>query len=72
VLTKEVFNYKKAAYSSGNSTAAVPTAKGYYLVKSGDTLSGIAQKYRTSVSNLMRMNGLKSDKIQAGQRLKDP
>ena len=44
-----------------------------YLIKPGDTLSGIAGRYKTSVSNLRRMNGLgRSNLIRAGQRLKVP
>ena len=44
--------------------------KQYYTVKYGDTLSGIAQKYRTSVSNIKKWNGLRSDRIMTGQKLK--
>ena len=41
-----------------------------YRVKSGDTLGKIARKYGTSVSRLKAWNGLKSDRIYAGQRLR--
>lgn len=51
--------------SSSSSSASV------YTVKSGDTLSGIAAKHRTSVSSLTRLNGLKSSSIiYPGQKLK--
>lgn len=40
-----------------------------YTVKKGDTLTGIAQKFNTTVSNLMQWNGLKSDKIFENQTL---
>jgi LysM repeat protein len=46
---------------------AAPTT---YKVLRGDTLSGIANKFDTSVSNLKRINRLKSDRILAGQSLK--
>ncbi len=44
-----------------------------HRVRSGDTLSTIARSYRTSVSVIMRLNGLKrSDRIHPGQRLRIP
>jgi LysM repeat protein len=41
-----------------------------YTVKSGDTLSHIARKFRVSVAKIKKWNGLKSDFIRAGQILK--
>ncbi len=41
-----------------------------YTVRSGDTLSGIAHKYRVSVKNLMRWNGLRSTKLRIGQKIR--
>ena len=41
----------------------------YHTVKSGETLGGIAKRYRTSTSALMRMNGLRKSIIIPGQRL---
>jgi peptidoglycan DL-endopeptidase LytE len=41
-----------------------------YTVKSGDSLSLIAKKYRTTVAKLKSWNGLKSNLIRKGQRLK--
>ncbi len=50
----------------------VPAAErpGEYVVRSGDTLSGIAQKYGLSISELKRMNGLSGTNIRVGQKLK--
>ena len=42
----------------------------YHRVRSGQTLSHIALKYRVSVASLKRWNGLKTSQIRAGQRLK--
>ena len=42
----------------------------YYKVKSGDTLGGIAKKYRVTVKNLQKWNKLKSTTIRVGQKLK--
>lgn len=43
-----------------------------YKVKSGDTLSEIAEKYHTSVAKIKKANGMRSDMIQIGQTLKIP
>lgn len=40
-----------------------------YIVKKGDTLSKIARKYHVRISDLMKWNHLKSDKIRDGQKL---
>lgn len=41
-----------------------------YKVKSGDTLGEIADKFHTTVKNLMKKNNLKSSLLQIGQKLK--
>ena len=44
---------------------------GYHTVRSGDTLSGIARKYGTSVKEICRLNGIKETTIlQVGKRLR--
>ena len=50
--------------------SAAPTQWVYYKVKSGDTLGKIAHKYHTTVKQLKQWNGLKSDFLSIGQRLK--
>ena len=47
-------------------------SKEFYIVKSGDTLSKIAAKYDKSVTveTLKKINNLKSDNIEPGQKLK--
>jgi len=41
-----------------------------YVVKKGDTLSGIAKKYNTTVGLIMKSNNLETDFINIGKRLK--
>jgi len=57
-----------------SSSQSSPTAgwSGRYTVRSGDTLSGIASRYRVSVSELRRTNGLNSSRIYPGNTLKVP
>jgi len=43
-----------------------------YQVQSGDTLGGIAQRYRTQVSVLQQVNGIKNSRIIAGESLLIP
>ena len=42
----------------------------YYTVRKGDTLSSIARKHGISVATLKKRNGLRSDNIRVGQKLK--
>lgn len=50
---------------------AEQAAMKYHKVKSGDTLSGIAKRYGTTVKALCRLNGIKETKIlQIGQRIR--
>ncbi|MDB4874403.1 MAG: hypothetical protein JWM41_849 [Gemmatimonadetes bacterium] len=49
----------------GSSKGATTT----HVVKAGETLSGIAKKYKTSTAVLMKANGLRRAKILPGQSL---
>ena len=40
--------------------AAEKAAMKYHRIKSGDTLGAIARKYGTTVTNICRLNGIKS------------
>lgn len=59
---------------SGGSAPAAPAAPAaqYYTVVRGDTLSGIAQRYKTSVAALVRLNpAIKNPSlIYAGQKIR--
>lgn len=78
-LTKKVVELMKV--SNARAAAAVPpppkqpTYDGPcqdYIVESGDTLSLIAQAFKTNVPKLKSMNGLKNDNLRVGQRLVVP
>jgi len=45
------------------------TEKVYHTVKTGDSLSEIAEMYKTSIKNIKRWNGLRNDIIRIGQKL---
>ena len=48
------------------------TSQVTHEVVSGDTLSGLAQKYHTTKQAIMKANDLKTENIQIGQKLKIP
>lgn len=52
--------------------AVVTQGDTVYVVQRGDTLSAIARRYGTTVSNLMAYNGLTSTTIYVGQRVLIP
>ncbi|HOI26326.1 MAG TPA: transglycosylase SLT domain-containing protein [Paludibacteraceae bacterium] len=43
---------------------------GTHVVRRGDTLSTIARKYGTSVKKIQKLNGMRSTRLRAGQRLR--
>lgn len=43
-----------------------------YVVEKGDTLTVIAQAYKTTVQKIKEMNGLKGDGLRVGQKLNIP
>lgn len=53
--------------------APQPSYVGTYVIQSGDTLSGIALKFNTTVTVLENLNGIaNADKIYAGETIKIP
>lgn len=63
----------KAASTTGGGKAATAVAEaGTYVVKSGDNLGKIAKSHGTTVAKLREANGLKTDQIKVGQKLKLP
>ena len=58
-----------AIYQASNTATA--TVRNIYTAKKGDTLSGIAQKYNVSLSDLVALNGGKNT-VNIGQIVKIP
>lgn len=58
--------------STAPMSAKKISKKGSYVVKKGDTLSAIANRNKTTVQKIKKVNNLKSDTISIGQRLKIP
>ena len=57
-------------YRKNSMVNSSKSTKIYYTVKRGDTLSEIAMKYRTSIRKIKKWNGLRSNRIYIGQKLK--
>lgn len=64
----ELFTKRKqvAVKPVTNSTAGAK----YYKIRRGDTLSGIAEKFGTSVSRLRKLNGIRGNRITAGKSIR--
>ena len=75
---KEIYTYKDSIYfnpitkeSIKKNASLASGGDQVHIVKPGETLGHIAMKYRVSVSNLMRWNGLNSKSVlRIGQRIK--
>lgn len=63
-VVKAICEYKGIKY--------VPVGDNIYIVKSGDTLWGIARKYNTTVSKLKEINNLSTNNLKIGQVLELP
>lgn len=58
----------KASNQSGSGKSSGSTKT--HVVKKGETLSSIANKYKCSVANIRSWNGIKGNTIKVGQKLK--
>lgn len=74
-LQDSIYNYKDSVFFNPVAVKKIKETGGsgeqrvIHKVKSGESLGSIARKHRTTVANLKRWNGLKSDNIRVGQRL---
>jgi len=85
-MAREIFKgltqyfYKEAPEGSyiawkkngGKTTIAAAKKATRYTIRRGDTLSHIAQRYKVSVGDIRRLNGIKNNSIQVGQSIKLP
>ena len=58
--------------TSGAAAAAGGTSEVVYTVKSGDTLTRIAERHKTTVRQLRQANNLATSRLNIGQKLKIP
>ncbi|RDK95604.1 N-acetylmuramoyl-L-alanine amidase [Enterobacillus tribolii] len=63
---------QKTTQSSRTGVSAAPGRTQVHVVKAGETLLGIANRYGTTLTSLMKLNNLKKDGVWIGQRLKVP
>lgn len=72
VRKSKLGNRYNAVQNEVNKLLGASQSQGvYYTVKSGDTLSGIATKYKTTVSDLVKLNGIKNPNlIYVNQKLR--
>ena len=63
-------NTSSSKSSSTKSTKSKTTTTKTHTVKKGETLSSISRKYGCTVNDLKKWNGLKSNTVKVGQKLK--
>jgi LysM repeat protein len=63
---------QSAAPPSAAPATPVPSFRTTYTVKSGDTLLGIASRFKTTVAKIKKLNNLTSNTLHIGQKLKIP
>ena len=74
-LEDSIYTYKDSVFFNPVAVKKIKETGGsseqrvIHKVKSGETLGSIAKKHHTTVANIKRWNGLKSDNIRVGQRL---
>jgi LysM repeat protein len=66
-LTSNLF----APPSSSELSKSAAPRKTYHTVRSGETLSAIARKYKTTVAKIIKLNNLKNpDRLSIGQKIR--
>lgn len=65
----ELFTHRRVAGLDVTGSSPMNTKKITHRVKSGETLTKLANKYGVTTSQIKKWNGLRSNKISAGKRL---
>lgn len=70
-LTSNTLSVGQTLKISSTKEPTIPPegSTNYYIVRSGDSLWNIAQKYNTTVDAIKRLNNLSSDNLSIGQKL---
>ena len=69
--TKLVLTTPQSATTTTTTTETTTPGAEYYVVQSGDTLGSIAQKYKTTVDELMTLNpGTDPTALHIGQKIR--
>lgn len=70
-LTAAGYDYNAVQKAVNAKLAAKKPAAVYYTVRRGDTLSGIARRYGTTVAAIQKLSGIKNpNKIYVGQKIR--
>ena len=60
----------KSALSASRGVVSAPVATGEYVVRRGDTMNGIARRFKVPLSTLLRLNRLSNpNQLRVGQRI---
>ena len=70
IQNPEPTNTRSRSSKSRNSRKSRSRGSKSVSVRSGDSLSAIAKRNGTTVANLKKLNGIRSDKIRAGQKIR--
>ena len=69
IRPKQILKIPTSGYDQYKNSVELSSRKIYYTVRRGDTLSEIAEKYKTSIKKIKKSNGLRNDRIIMGQKL---
>ena len=69
IRPKQILKIPTSGYDQYKKSVQLSSKKIYYTVRRGDTLSEIAEKYKTSIKKIKKSNGLRNDRIIMGQKL---